>query len=69
VTIEHLLQHRDGWDRDDSTSFDPMFRSVQIAKALNVSPPAEPQHIIRYMLGQRLDFNPMRCARPWGLTA
>src|SRR5215813_12315238 len=56
VTILHLLQHTGGWDRDKS--FDPMFRSVFIAQMLNVSPPAEPQHIIRYMLGQPLDFDP-----------
>lgn len=56
VTILHLLQHTGGWDRDKS--FDPMFRSVLIAQTLNVSPPADPQHIIRYMLGQPLDFDP-----------
>jgi N-acyl-D-amino-acid deacylase len=56
VTIVHLLQHTGGWDR--TKSFDPMFRSVRIAKVLNVSPPAEPQHIIRYMLGRPLDFDP-----------
>ncbi|HSX80035.1 MAG TPA: serine hydrolase domain-containing protein, partial [Candidatus Saccharimonadia bacterium] len=56
VTILHLLQHTGCWDRDKS--FDPMFRSVRIAQALNVSPPAEPRHIIRYMLGQPLDFEP-----------
>ena len=35
-----------------------MFRSAGIAQALNVSPPAGPQHIIRYMVGQPLDFDP-----------
>jgi CubicO group peptidase (beta-lactamase class C family) len=56
VTITHLLQHTGGWDRDKS--FDPMFRSARIAQTLNTSPPAEPQHIIRYMLGRPLDFDP-----------
>jgi CubicO group peptidase (beta-lactamase class C family) len=56
VTIVHLLQHTGGWDR--AKSFDPMFRSVRIAHTLNVSPPAEPQHIIHYMLGRPLDFDP-----------
>jgi len=56
ITILHLLQHTAGWDRDKS--FDPMFRSAAIAKALKVSPPPGPQHIIRYMLGQPLDFDP-----------
>jgi CubicO group peptidase (beta-lactamase class C family) len=56
VTIVHLLQHTGGWDR--AKSFDPMFRSVRIAKVLNAVPPATPQHIIRYMLGRPLDFDP-----------
>jgi len=56
VTILHLLQHTGGWNRDEK--FDPMFRSAEIARALRVPPPATPAHIIRYMLGQPLDFDP-----------
>lgn len=56
ITVRHLLQHSAGWDR--RLSFDPMFRSVQIAKALGVPAPAEPDHIVRFMLGQSLDFSP-----------
>ena len=56
VTLLHLLQHTAGWDRDKS--FDPMFRSLEIATRLGVAPPAEPEHIIRYMRGQPLDFTP-----------
>ncbi len=56
VTIKQLLQHTGGWDRDKS--FDPMFQSVKFAKALNVAPPAQPEHVIRYMLGQPLNFAP-----------
>ena len=56
ITIQHLLQHTGGWDRDKS--FDPMFRPEQIARATNSPPPATPEAIIRYMLSRELDFAP-----------
>ncbi len=56
VTVEQLLQHTAGWDR--AVSFDPMFRPLQIAAAQKVAAPAEPNDIIQYMLGQKLDFEP-----------
>ena len=56
ITIHQLLQHRGGWDRNES--FDAMFQSVRFARALDVDPPASPEHIIRCMLGLPLDFDP-----------
>lgn len=56
ITIEHLLQHRGGWDRDKS--FDAMFRSTDFARALGTEPPASPETVIRVMLGKQLDFDP-----------
>ncbi len=56
VTVEQLLHHTGGWDRDKS--FDPMFRSPEICRTLQIDPPAMPDAIIRYMLLQPLDFNP-----------
>jgi N-acyl-D-amino-acid deacylase len=56
ITIRQLLQHTAGWDR--SQSYDPMFRPIRIAEKTNTPPPASPQAIIRYMLGQPLDFDP-----------
>lgn len=56
ITIRHLLQHRGGWDRDQS--FDAMFRSVQFARAMEVPPPASPADVIQAMLDQKLDFTP-----------
>ena len=56
ITVRHLLQHTGGWDRDQS--FDPMFRAREIAKTLGVASPPAPRDIIRYMLGQPLDFDP-----------
>jgi N-acyl-D-amino-acid deacylase len=56
ITIQQLLQHQGGWDR--GRSFDPMFRPVKIANTLGVNPPAKADHIIRYMMGRKLDFSP-----------
>lgn len=56
ITIRDLLQHSGGWDREKS--FDPMFKSREIAEAMGVKPPAEAETIIKYMLGQPLDFTP-----------
>lgn len=56
ITVRDLLQHSGGWDSD--RSFDPMFESLEIAKKMGVRPPADAVTIIRYMLGQPLDFTP-----------
>jgi len=56
VTVRDLLQHSGGWNR--TRSFDPMFISERVANAIGVNSPAEAEAIIRYMLGQRLDFDP-----------
>ena len=56
ITLQHLLQHTGGWDRDKS--FDAMFRAVPFAQELKVDPPAKPEHIIQVMLQKLLDFTP-----------
>jgi N-acyl-D-amino-acid deacylase len=56
ITVRHLLHHTGGWDRDKSG--DPMFMSEKIARANGQPPPANQRAIIRYMLGQPLDFDP-----------
>jgi N-acyl-D-amino-acid deacylase len=56
ITVRQCLHHTGGWDRD--ASGDPMFRSVEIAGAMGVLAPARPETIIRYVLGQPLDFDP-----------
>ncbi|MCA9212512.1 MAG: serine hydrolase, partial [Planctomycetales bacterium] len=56
ITIRDLLQHRGGWDRDQS--FDAMFMSTEFSQLLGVVPPASPETIIRVMLGKPLDFAP-----------
>ncbi len=56
ITVQQLLQHTAGWDRDHSG--DPMFQWKKIARALKLSGPPEPRSIIRSMLGRKLDFSP-----------
>jgi CubicO group peptidase (beta-lactamase class C family) len=56
VTILQLLQHTGGWNREQS--FDPMFRSTDIMKELNVAAPVGTDAIIRYMLRRPLNFDP-----------
>jgi len=56
ITIEQLLQHRGGWDRDKS--FDPMFQSVRFAEQQGTPSPASQRDVIVSMLSQRLDFEP-----------
>ena len=56
ISLRHCLHHTGGWDRD--VSGDPMFRSVETARAVGVAAPANSEAIISYMLGQPLDFEP-----------
>ncbi len=56
ITIQHCLSHTGGWDRGQS--YDPMFQAVRMAKSLEIELPILPEHIIRYQLGQPLDFRP-----------
>jgi CubicO group peptidase (beta-lactamase class C family) len=56
ITIEQLLHHTAGWDRE--ASFDPMFRPLLIAKEEKVDAPAKPNDIIHYMTRRKLDFDP-----------
>jgi N-acyl-D-amino-acid deacylase len=56
VTVRHLLQHQGGWDR--SVSYDPMFRSVEMAQSLGSAAPATARDVILYMTGEKLDHAP-----------
>ncbi|MFK8114373.1 MAG: serine hydrolase [Rubripirellula sp.] len=56
ITIQHLLQHRGGWDR--SESFDAMFKSVEFARKVGTDAPADQATVIKAMLSHKLDFAP-----------
>lgn len=55
ITVEHLLRHQAGF----STIYgDPMFCSVDIARKMNVPPPADLNTVIRFVLSRRLRYLP-----------
>jgi N-acyl-D-amino-acid deacylase len=58
VTVQHLLQHTGGWD--STRSFDPQYPPFTFwaAGVLGVEAPPSAEQIIRFMLGQPLDFDP-----------
>ncbi|MGD0090033.1 MAG: serine hydrolase domain-containing protein [Planctomycetota bacterium] len=57
LTLRQLLRHTGGWDIG-KIGFDPMFRSIEIARAEKTAPPAQAEDIIRFMLRRKLDFDP-----------
>ena len=56
ITVEHLLQHLGGWDRD--VAFDPMFRDHAIAEELNLPLPIARSDIRTYMASRPLQHAP-----------
>lgn len=56
ISIRDLLRHSGGWDRDKSG--DPLAWQGKISKALHISTPVLCPDVIRYMMGQPLDFGP-----------
>jgi CubicO group peptidase (beta-lactamase class C family) len=56
ITIRQCLQHTGGWDR--SKSGDPIGKPRVIARAFKIDTPVAPSLIVRYMMGQPLDFDP-----------
>lgn len=56
VTVDHLLYHVGGWDRDQT--FDPMFIDEVIAEALDVDLPISKADIATYMTGRPMQFEP-----------
>jgi N-acyl-D-amino-acid deacylase len=57
ITVVQCLAHTGGWDRGQS--YDPMFQAVRMAKSLKIDLPVLTEHVIRYQLGQPLDFDPL----------
>jgi N-acyl-D-amino-acid deacylase len=56
VRVRHCLTHTGGWDSDHS--YDPMFSSARMAREMRADLPLRAADIVRYQLGQPLDFDP-----------
>lgn len=56
ISVRNLLQHAGGWDRGKSG--DIMFKHFQIAADMGISSPPDHASLIRWGLGQTLDFAP-----------
>lgn len=56
ITVEHLLRHRAGWDRDIAPDW--VFREIAIAAEMSVRSPPGRENMVRYILGQPLQFRP-----------
>lgn len=58
VTVRQCLQHTGGWDRGKKGGFDPIGIPGRITQALKLDGPPAPEDVVRYMMGQPLDFDP-----------
>jgi CubicO group peptidase (beta-lactamase class C family) len=56
ITVQHLLEHRGGWDRE--AAFDPMFFQTKVMQELQLQSLPTPRHAIEFMLTQPLQFDP-----------
>lgn len=58
ITVEHLLVHSGGWN--SAAGYDPQYQpwTLFASHTLDAETPAEGATIIRFMLGQPLDFDP-----------
>jgi CubicO group peptidase (beta-lactamase class C family) len=56
ITIRQLLLHSAGWDRDKSG--DIMFKHFEIAKDMGIESPPDHTSLLRWAMGQPLDFAP-----------
>jgi CubicO group peptidase (beta-lactamase class C family) len=56
ITVRHLLEHAGGWNREKSG--DIMFKHFQVAQEMGIASPPDHESLIRWAMGQPLDFTP-----------
>ncbi len=58
IVVQHVFDHRGGWDRATAPNGDPQFNSIGIAGAMGVAHPAGRDNTVRFMLSEPLEFTP-----------
>jgi len=58
ITVQNLLDHSGGWNKDTSPVGDPVFRTIQISTNMGLNYPAAPTNVISWMFSKPLDFTP-----------
>lgn len=56
ITVEHLLSHTAGWDRDHHE--DPLYHPTVVSDALSLDGPPTRTDILQYVLDRPLQFSP-----------
>jgi len=56
ITVEDLLLHSGGWDRESDKDW--VFHEIEIASELDVSSPPTQAQMISFLLGKELQFSP-----------
>ena len=58
VRVTHLINHRGGWEKDEPGVPDWTYKEVTVANAMGVPSPPSRTQMVRFILGQPLQFNP-----------
>ena len=58
ITVQNLLDHSGGWNRDVSPVGDAVFDTIQISTQMGLAYPAAPTNVISWMFSKPLDFAP-----------
>ncbi len=60
ITVDHLLRHRGGWDRDTAALGDLTYLEIKIKSDYNQDTPPTRQQTVSWILSQPLQFSPDR---------
>ena len=58
ITVNHLLKHQGGWDRDAPGIPDHTYQEKQIAQEIGVASPPSRINVVRWIMGKPLQFDP-----------